>query len=122
MATNKIKIQTRITHSSATLIDVILTNHQQNVSRVETIPSALSYHDLTACVRKNKIVTIRCRDYRNYNVYEINKKLSQNKNWVNVYATTSPSIAWEAMSKILKDTLDSFAPFITKRGNLPFKV
>ena len=115
-----LKSPTRITRTSATLIDVILTNNQQNISHVETIPSALCDHDLTACIRKmNNIkynpVTIRCRDYRNYNVNEINKTLSLNKNWVNLFATTSPSVAWKAMSKILKDTLDSFAPFITKR-------
>ena len=56
-----LKSPTRITRTSATLIDVILTNNQQNISHVETIPSALSDHDLTACIRKmNNIKYILC--------------------------------------------------------------
>jgi len=114
-----LKTPTRITSTSATLIDVIQSNNPQNISHTAVIPSGMSDHDLTACVRKMNNIkyepqTIRCRDYRKYNINEINNVL-ENADWNQVYQKTSSGEAWNKMEIILKETLNAFAPFILKR-------
>ena len=114
-----LKTPTRITPTSATLIDIIHANNSQNISHTAVIPSSLSDHDLTACVRKMNNIkyapeNIRCRDYRNYDVNQINNDLL-NVNWEQVYNKTSSSEAWKVMETILKETLNTSAPFISKR-------
>ena len=47
-----IKQATRITTDTSTLIDVILTNRQNNISSSHIIPISFSDHDLIACIRK----------------------------------------------------------------------
>ena len=65
-----IKIPTRTTQDSSTLIDVILTNYKSTISNSDVMPLSLSDHDMIGCVRKLnhlkfKKQTIRCRNYRN---------------------------------------------------------
>ena len=113
-----LKTPTRVTPTTATLIEVIQTNNPQNISYHAVIPYGLSDHDLTACVRKmNNIkyepITIRCRDLKNYDEREINKDLLD-AHWESIYNTDSPNKAWFAMHSILKGTIDRHAPFISK--------
>ena len=68
-----IKAPTRVTETTATLIDVIQTNFKNDISYSTVIPAGLSDHDLIGCVRKMNNVKyqpkiIHCRNYNNYNV------------------------------------------------------
>ena len=70
----------RTTSSSATLIDVILTNEPSTITNSETINASLSDHDIIACVRKANNIkheadTTKCRDISRYNVDFINNDL-----------------------------------------------
>jgi len=98
---------------------VIQTNNTSNISDKTVIPPGLSDHDLIACVRKMsnskyQSQTIRCRDFKNYNVDDINNDFI-NKNWDPLYSTKSPIDDWAHMKSLLKENLNTYAPFITKR-------
>ena len=113
-----IKTPTRVTETTATLIDVIFTNKKHNISHNTVIAAGFSDHDLIACVRKmnnikHKPETIRCRNFKNYNIDQINNDLL-NKKWDHVYNTNSPNEALLYFNSFLKETLDNYAPFITK--------
>ena len=67
-----IRIPTRITPESQTLIDVICTNEPQHICCTKVIPAGLSDHELIGCARKLHNVkhqprVITCRNYANYN-------------------------------------------------------
>ena len=114
-----INAPTRVTETTATLIDVIQTNCKNNISYSTVIPAGLSDHDLIGCVRKmNNVkyqpITIHCRDYKNYNVDAVNNELL-NKDWNLLYQMTSPVGALSYFTSILKETLDKHATFITKQ-------
>ena len=47
-----INAATRITSSSKTLLDIIITNHPLNISKSGVISSGLSDHEMVYCVRK----------------------------------------------------------------------
>ena len=62
----------RISHTSSTLIDVILVNNEKNIAKSLVMSLRLSDRDLVACVRKVNHLrfqhrTIRCRNYSKYN-------------------------------------------------------
>ena len=110
---------TRTTSSSATLIDVILTNKSSTITNSETINASLSDHDIIACVRKAnntkyEAETIKCRDFSQYNVDIINNELL-NADWKFVYDSNCPVHALKNLMSILVETLNRHAPFITKR-------
>ena len=114
-----IKAPTRVTETTATLIDVIQTNFKNNISYSTVIPAGLSDHDLIGCVRKMNNVKyqpkiIHCRNYKNYNVDAINNDLL-NKDFDSIYNMTSPVAALTHFKSILKETLNGHAPFITKQ-------
>ena len=114
-----IKLPTRITETTATLIDVIQTNKECNISYNVVIPADLSDHDLTGCVRKMHNIkyqpkATRCRNYRSYDVDFINNDLL-NKDWNPIYQATSPNTALKYFISIIKETLDQYAPFVTKQ-------
>ena len=71
---------TRTASSSATLIDVILTNEPSTITNSETINASLSDHDIIACVRKANNIKceaekIKCRNFSRYNIDIINNEL-----------------------------------------------
>ena len=101
---------TRTTSSSATLIDVILTNEPSTITNSETINASLSDHDIIACVRKANNIkyeaeTIKCRDFSQYNVDIINNELL-NANWKSIYDSNFPVHALKNLMPILVETLN----------------
>uniref|UniRef100_A0A7M5WX22 Uncharacterized protein n=1 Tax=Clytia hemisphaerica TaxID=252671 RepID=A0A7M5WX22_9CNID len=109
----------RITETTATLIDVILTTDASNISCSQVINCSMSDHDIVACCRKlnhfkYEPETIKCRDFSKYNVDTINNELL-NVDWNVVYSTTCPVNALTHLLSILKETLSNHAPIITKR-------
>lgn len=110
---------TRITDNTTTLIDLIQVNYKERICYKTVIPTGLSDHDLIACVRKANGVTIppetiRYRDYRRYDPSKIMNEL-QNENWNDIYSKTSPNQSWNEMKRILQESLNRNAPYITKR-------
>lgn len=83
--TQIIKKPTRVTKDSKTLIDIIATNNPANIVTSDVIATAISDHDMVACVRKinnkrfPKKVT-KCRNYRVYDPGEMRRDF-QNVNW-----------------------------------------
>ena len=83
-----------------------------NISHKIVIPERLSDHELVACVRKMNNIpyqpeTIRCRNFKEYDVGTINNDL-RNKDWKPVFNTSSPSHAWSHMKFLLKETLNKY--------------
>ena len=101
---------TRTISSSATLIDVILTNEPSTITNSETVNASLRDHDIKACVRKANNIkyedeTIKCRDFSRYNVDIINNELL-NADWKSVYDSNCPVHALRNLMSILVETLN----------------
>ena len=76
---------TRITKTSETLIDVILTNFPEAIRNYDTMLSSNSDHDIIAIIRKKLTPKylpgrIYSRNYKNYNANVIKNEL-RNVNW-----------------------------------------
>ena len=110
MATQTVIKITNENHPQVCNTDQYYPNEQQkkHQSTLETIPSALSDHDVTACVwkmnnTKYKRITIRCRDYTKIKIW----MKSTTHFWIQtgtiLYAKTSSSlVAWEEWQKFSK--------------------
>ena len=95
------------------LIDIILSNRQNNLCSPETILSSLSDHDINGVKRKlNNIklsdITIQCRDYSSYYPKAVNGELST-VDWSDV------NFVWNKITSILTETVNNHAPLIQKR-------
>ena len=114
-----IKGPTRVTDTSETLIDVILSTKPEHLSSIKVIPTSLSDHHAIGCVRKRSntklpFETIKCRNYANYNPDELSHNL-KHEDWDKVYATQHPEIAWSSMKEILLKNINHHAPIISKK-------
>ena len=63
---------TRITATSKTLIDIILTNRPLNLIATDVIPMGSGDHEMVGCVRKTNTAKfeprkITCRNYKDHN-------------------------------------------------------
>ena len=91
-----IKSCTRITPDSETLIDVILTNAPNNISRTTVIVGGLSDHNLIACTRKMNNIKhqpsiITFRDFSDYIIDTVNNELLASS-WDSVTISASQPI------------------------------
>ena len=107
---------TRVTKSSATLIDNILVS--QKLSNSYT--SGVICHDLSdhfPCLtilekincKKNEPLIIKSRKLNEKNIANINQKLGE-VNWTSVLKNTDVNIKFESFHQVLLDTIDSIAP------------
>ena len=115
----KVSEPTRVTDTTKTLIDVILTTKTENLTDIKVIPTALSDHDTVSCRRKlnNKKPpheTIRCRDYTKYNPIDLQNDI-KNVSFESVYSETNPNNAWKNLKSILTEKFNQHAPLISKR-------
>ncbi|MEM6812713.1 MAG: reverse transcriptase family protein, partial [Pseudomonadota bacterium] len=110
----------RITDTSETLIDVILTTKPETITDVKVIASSLSDHDIIGFKRKTKNkknkqeTLIRCRDYSKYNPEDLRNDLRET-NFDAVFSDSNPNTAWNNFQSILRTTFDRHAPFISKK-------
>ena len=109
---------TRVTTESSTLIDIILTNSEQNIAKWKVVPLSLSDHDCVGCVRKlnNRKYTgktIKIRNYSNYNSTEFCKDINA-ENWHKLYLIQSANEAWAFMEDMLMRNINKHAPIIEK--------
>ena len=114
-----VKEPTRVTDTTQTLIDVILTTKPENLCDIKVIQTAMSDHDAIGCKRKlnNKkqlSEEIKCRDYSKYEPNNLRNDLS-NESFHTIYAAENPNEAWKSLKSILETNFNRHAPQITKR-------
>ena len=110
---------TRITDTSKTLIDCIVTTSLFNISANDVIPTCIGGHDMVGYVRKiNNLKfahkNIRCRNYMRYN-HNAMKTVMKEVDWRPLYSITNVNTAWLFIKKVLLNTFNQHAPLIEKR-------
>lgn len=109
---------TRITSTSKSLIDIILTNNTDNIKNTIIAPLSIGDHELVGCVRKlhcKKYTskTTYARDYKNYEpakvIFEVKKV-----NWGSLYSCKNVELAATIFTTTLKNIFDKHAPYKTK--------
>eukprot|EP00795_Rhopilema_esculentum_P008031 gene8031-13942_t len=110
---------TRISETTETLIDVILTNYPSNIAEHDVIPTSIGDHDMPGCVRKINNSSFRprlytCQDYKNYNPENMKSDL-QNVDWAPFYNQINVNEAWLMMKSILQNIFNHHAPRIFKK-------
>ena len=105
---------TRITETTRTLIDVVLTNAPANITDTDVIATSIGDHDMPSCVRKinnghfnPRLIT--CRDYKTYNAENMKSDLKK-VDWAPFYGQRNVNKAWEKMKNILSDIFGRHAP------------
>ena len=112
---------TRVTNTSATLIDHIWTNNFSSVQKSTIIYDNTSDH-FPACTlfnydfkkEPNKKTTIEYRDFSEANISRFRNHLAEIC-WDNVYATRDTNIAMDNFNTIFNASFDKFFPVITKQ-------
>ena len=110
---------TRITSTSHTLIDCILTTNETNIISHDVIPTSIADHDMVGCVRKlhtqkfNPKV-IKTRNYAKYDPDALRSDLKQT-DWRPLYRSGNVNNAWKILKNILQAAFNKHAPFFEKR-------
>ena len=106
---------TRVTSSSSSLIDHILSNSCEKICQSGTISIGLSDHFLTFMTRKvvkgqiSKHNFVKIRSLKRYNKDDFNLKLSD-MDWEGVLMCFDVEMAWENFKTIFHSVLDIVAP------------
>lgn len=109
---SNINVPTRVTNSSATCLDVILTsiNH---ISESGVILNSLSDHYPTFIVKKliinHEKTSFQGRSYRDLDSEEFKNKL-RNYNWGRFYAAFDFELAWNEMYNVTQNICDEMCP------------
>lgn len=111
---------TRVSATSATLIDVILTNAKENISACGVIHLGISDHSLVYAVRKftipkSKPAVKEVRDYKHFVAEDFAADLSRMP-WHITQQYDDPNDSWEAWKCLFNETLDRHAPLRHKRS------
>ncbi|CAB4016740.1 Hypothetical predicted protein [Paramuricea clavata] len=114
-----IKESTRLTPKSATLIDLILKNRPENISRSGVIHLGISDHSLVYAVRKFTLPKGRqkirqVRNFKNFVENDFIRDVSQLP-WEMVYQVGDPNLCWQVWKSLLLDALNRHAPLRHKR-------
>ena len=105
---------TRVTESSATLIDVILTSHENLIIDTKVIPSSISDHDLIYAILKlkrqrPKPVYITTRTFKNYQQDDFLRDISMVP-WCIVDCFDDIDDRVYALNTLFSEVLDKHAP------------
>ena len=110
---------TRITKSSASLIDIVLSSNPERIIKSKIISAHLSDHDMVGITRKinaskfkARIITTRCFARYDRSAYRNDVK---NSLWDNVYEQSDVNHAWYQMYNILLKAINRHAPLIQKK-------
>ncbi|CAB4016621.1 Hypothetical predicted protein [Paramuricea clavata] len=109
-----IKESTRLTPKSATLIDLILTNRPEHISRSGVIHLGISDHSLVYAVRKFTLPNGRQKirqvhNFKNFVENDFIRDVSQLP-WEMVYQFGDPNLCWQVWKSLLLDALNRHAP------------
>ena len=114
---------TRVTGTSATLIDLILTNNEENIFKSGAIHLGISDHSLIFTIRKycapKSEQSIRqVRNFKRFNAINFLNDLSQMP-WENVGLYNDPNDCWRVWKTLFLHVLDWHAPLkmVRLRGN-----
>ena len=118
--TQLISSPTRTTSTSATLIDVIITNKPELVLLADVIPSVIADHDLvtvTANISKPKrtLITKTVRDFSNYNADVFcSSLLNQSHVLNNILQTDDTNKQVDILTGVFNECVDECAPMVSK--------
>ena len=109
---------TRITLTSRTLIDIVVTTHGNYVDETIVLANSVSDHDLIGIVRKIHIQKyqprkIFTRDYSKFNVENFKNDL-RNLPWERVINTTVFNKGWDIFKELIVSVINIHAPIKQK--------
>lgn len=111
---------TRVSTSSQTILDLVLTSDKSKISNSGVIDYGLSDHSMIFCTRKTcKSVfkchsSVRSRSLKNYNIETLLTSLGS-LDWSNVFLSSSVDEAWSYFKLLFLSTVDKIAPLKTCR-------
>ena len=124
--TQVISKPTRITPTSATLIDLIITNKSQSILHSDTIPCPVADHELisvTVNLKKPKrLPTVKTfRDLTTYSPETLCTLLRQQSHILNrIFTTDNVDTQVNIFTNTFNNCLDKCAPLVTKEVKRPF--
>ena len=115
---NRIDNPTRVTKTSKSLIDVLLTSHAECYATSGSLHLGLSDHDLIFTVRKNKNSRpkprlIEFRSMKNFNLPDFLADLKRVP-WSSAYTFDNADDVWAHWRTLFKDVLDQHVPLKKK--------
>ena len=105
---------TRVARTSATIIDLILTNVPEKISHAGVIHAGISDHSLIYVVRKfnplKRRPTIKkVRNFKHFSETEFISDLT-NIPWQTIFTMNDPNLSWNKWKELFIRTLDKHAP------------
>ena len=109
----------RVTDTSATIIDLVLTNVKENIHASGVIHLGISDHSLIYAVRKFMLpktnLSVReIRDYKHFNAELFVEDLSRMP-WKVIQQVNNPNTCWNVWKSFFTETLNRHAPIRHKR-------
>ena len=105
---------TRVARTSATIIDLILTNVPEKISHAGVIHVGISDHSLIYAVHKFKPLKRRptIKNVRNFKHFSETEFISDLTNipWQTIFTTSDPNLSWNKWKELFIGTLDKHAP------------
>ena len=111
---------TRITMSTSSLIDHIVTNTPEKISDSGVIYTGIGDHSLVVAIRKISVIrkqehTVEIRNMKNFNEEKFIAQLSKQE-WEYVYFfADDPNAMWGIWKRIFLEVLDKHAPLQHKK-------
>ena len=110
---------TRVTSTSATLIDLILTNTPENILQSGVIHLGISDHSLVYALRKFSLPKSlpKYKDVRNFKNFNENQFMVDVMlmSWELVYQYNDPNLCWQVWKDLFLQALDRHAPIQRRR-------
>ena len=110
---------TRVTPLSSSLIDLVLTNRPENISKSGVIHLGISDHSLVYLVRKFSLPKTRqtAREIRNFKNFDESGFIQEISllPWDMIYQSNNPNICWQVWKSLFLGALDRYAPLRQKR-------
>ena len=118
--TQMIDEATRVTMTTSSLIDHIVTNTPEKISDSGVIHTGISDHSLVFAIRKISVIDkqeniLEIRNMKNFNEEKFIEDLLKQP-WEHIYfSAEDPNAMWEIWKKIFLDVLDKHAPLQHKK-------
>lgn len=122
-----IDVPTRVTATSATVLDLVVTNNPDSVLGKEVVPNFISDHDLISIMinitkPRRKPIIKTFRQFKNYDKLTLsNLILSEHHNFNKILDTDNVNTQVNIFNKNFIKCLDRCAPIVTKEIKRPHK-